>query len=255
MANRPEKAIRKYRRLFRRYEPKNQERIEEFRTFIELSDKYHKNFGGKKNLYKLIPLVAPYRDSYKKLYALCKKYGIDSTEVKQKVTEWKKNLNKRLIDSFSIAFIRDQEVRTTESLNIEQMRKIDNKNAGLLKWTFENYGYPSMQKIGLFNDNYDVFMPMEVLLLHMAQTEDYPYLRDKLLEYVKSGDCPPRYYAALVDRHNIFASHEPVLYGYYMVYETPIDTLRFNKNRKTLGLPSWKHANLLFQDFFQKRNK
>ncbi len=91
MANKPEKAIKKFKKLFQKYEPKNQELTEEYKTYIKLADQYHKNFGGKKNLYKLITLIAPYGNEYKKLYPLCKKYGIDSLEINQKVADWKKN--------------------------------------------------------------------------------------------------------------------------------------------------------------------
>ncbi|MEJ5052434.1 hypothetical protein WH221_21590 [Chryseobacterium culicis] len=54
-----------------------------------------------------------------------KKYGIDSLEADQKITDWKKNLNKILIDSFSIAMIRDQEER---SENIALVTKNIEKN-------------------------------------------------------------------------------------------------------------------------------
>ena len=51
-------ALKKYRKIFRKYEPKNNENIKEFETFITLSDQFGKNFGGKKNIYKLIiPVV------------------------------------------------------------------------------------------------------------------------------------------------------------------------------------------------------
>lgn len=78
IANKPKKAIHKYRKLFRKYPPKNQERIAEYETYITLADRYKKNFGGKENLYKLIHLNTPY-NNYKRLYGLYQKYGIDST--------------------------------------------------------------------------------------------------------------------------------------------------------------------------------
>ena len=43
MADQPEKAIRKFKRLFQKYEPKNQELTEEYKTYIQLADQYHKN--------------------------------------------------------------------------------------------------------------------------------------------------------------------------------------------------------------------
>lgn len=63
--------IKKYRKLFRKYMPKNQDRIEEFKTFIILSDKYHKSFGRKKTLMKFTSTIAPYGNLYKEYFTLC----------------------------------------------------------------------------------------------------------------------------------------------------------------------------------------
>ena len=241
IANQPEEAIKQYRKLFRKYNPKNQDRIEEYETYIKLSDHYQKNFGGKKSLYKLIPLIAPYEGSYEKYYDLFEKYGIDSTEVKQRIADWKKGLNKRLIDSFSIAFIRDQ---AEERKNPELREKNDKINAQLLRWTFENYGYPSVQRIGLIGNN-DVFMPMHPLFSHMVDAEEYPYFKMKMLEYIKSGDCIPRDYANMVDRHNLQVSKEEMLYAAYPSYTAVIDTAKVNRNRKTIGLPALKRSSTI----------
>ncbi|WP_370899171.1 hypothetical protein [Chryseobacterium gossypii] len=251
MANEPEKAIKKYRRLFRKYDPKNQERINEYETYIKLADQYHKNFGGQKSLYKLIPLVAPYW-KYKKedlsFIKLYKKYGIDSLRLESEIVKWNKSLNKKLVDSFTIAFLRDQaEGRANEQL----MMKNDKKNDELFKWTFQNYGYPSLQKIGLMGNN-DVPLYMSAFHKHMAFSEDYPYFKAKLLEYVKSGDCLPRDYATMVDRHNLQVSREEVLYGYYIGYDTVLDTIKVDRNRKSIGLPGMKHSAKIAKDFLKK---
>ena len=242
------KVIKEYKKLFNKYPPRNQERIDEFKTYIVLSDKYQKNFGGKKTLYKLIPLVAPYGEEYKDLFDLYKKYGIDSLQIKNEIVKWKKNLNKRLVDSFTIAFIRDQQEGRSNATIIQQN---DKKNAQLMKWTFENYGYPSLQKIGILGND-DVFMPMLTFFSHMSASEYYPYFKTKLLEYVKSGDCLPRDYATMVDRHNLQISKEEIIYGYYNDYKSVIDTLKINRNRKTLGLPSIKHNTKIAKDFHKK---
>lgn len=251
IAKQPEKALIQYKRLFRKYEPKNQERIEEFETYIKLADQYNKNFGGKKNLYKLLKLVAPYGNSYQNLYPLYQKYGIDSLSMKNEIANWKNNLNRRLVDSFSVAFIRDQQDNRSDVL---VMKKNDKKNAMLLKWTFENYGYPSLQKIGLTGNN-GVFMPMLTLFSHMSTSEYYPYFKSKLLDFVKSGDCLPRDYATMVDRHNLQVSKEKILYGYYSYSNTIMDTININHNRKTIGLPSLNHAKEIRKDFFKEMNK
>ncbi|WP_309762523.1 MULTISPECIES: hypothetical protein [unclassified Chryseobacterium] len=239
--------IRQYKKLFEEYPPRNQERIQEFETYITLSDRYHKDFGGKKTLYKLIPLIAPYGQGYKKYLDLYEKYGIDSLTLKGEIVEWRRDkLNRTLIDSFSVAFMRDREDRRSDN---ELTDKNDRKNAELLKWTFENYGYPSLQKIGIIGNN-DVFMPMLTLFSHMSRSEYYPYFKTKLLEYVKSGDCLPRDYATMVDRHRLYISKEEILYGCYIDGTTQLDTLKINRNRKTIGLPSLKHSAKIRKDFF-----
>lgn len=96
LANNPKQAIKEYRELFNEYDPKNQKMIEEYATYIRLADQYHEDFGGKKSLYQLITLVAPYPEGYKSYLPLFKKYGIDSTEVQQKIADSKKDLDKEL---------------------------------------------------------------------------------------------------------------------------------------------------------------
>jgi len=238
IANQPKEALKQYRKLFRKYTPKNQDRIEEYETYIQLADQQQKNFGGKKSLYHLISLIAPYEGSYKNYFALFQKYGIDSTEVKQRIADWKKELNKQLVDSFSIAFVRDQ---AEGRKNPQIMEKNDKRNAKLLKWAFENYGYPSIQKIGLIGNN-DVFMPMHPLFSHMIDSEEYSYFKTKMLEYIKSGDCIPKDYANMVDRHDLQITKKEMPYGSYPSYTAVIDTAKVNRNRKTIGLPALKRA-------------
>lgn len=245
IAGQPKKAIRKYRRLFREYDPKNQEWIEEYETYIKLADQHHKNFGGKKALYKLITLVAPYGEDYKKLYPFCQKYGIDNLEVDQKVVDWKKSLNKTLVDSFSLAMIRDQEGRPQ---NIVLVNKNIEKNADLFFWTFKQYGFPDGQKIGRFgNDN--IFITIPTLLSHMIGSEKYPEFRKKIFEYVKSGECSPRDYALMSDTYDIYRN-TAARFNYR--HESQ-DSLQINRSRKSIGLPSLKHMAKIRKDKFKKK--
>lgn len=243
--NNPRLAIKEYRELFKEYAPKNQERIEEYSNYITLADQYKEDFGGKKSLYKLIPLIAPYGDEYKKYLPLFGKYGIDSTEVKEKMADWKKDLNKQLIDSFNIAITRDQEGRPFDTALV---RKNVEKNAHLFKWTFEKFGFPSQQKIGNF--------PMITMLSHMSESKIlYPYLEKEILEYIKSGDCPPLGYSMMVDTHQI-PMGKGTYYGMGRSFMGKIDSVTIDRHRKMIGLPSLKHTEKLKQDFFTKiKNK
>ncbi len=246
-------AIKKFKKLFRNFEPRNDERMEEYENYIKFSDKYDKNFGGKKRLYKLIPLVAPYWKFKREdtdFFKLYKKYGIDSITVEQKVAEWKKSLNQQLIDSFRIAFIRDQAIdSTTGQQSLNNFRK----NAALLKWTLTNYGYPSMQKIGLETEE-GVFMPMLLYLNHMAQIEDYEYFKTKLVDYVRSGDLPPRDYVEMVERY-VQINHLKPVYGVKSTDEEIIkDSANINRNRRLIGLQSFKVRRNITKEFLKNNS-
>lgn len=247
MADNPELAIAEYQKLYKEYYPKNQENRDEYETYITLAEGKNIDFGGKKSLYKLIDLIAPNGNRYKKYLHLFKKYGIDSTEVKKEMADWKKGLNKTLIDSFTVAMMRDQEGRYDDTI---LMAKNVKKNAALLMWTFDKYGFPSIEKMGTTGNN-DVFFAMSTFLTHMLESKEYyPYIKKKLLEYVKSGDCLPRDYAIMVDRENI-NNNKPSEYGYTLMIDIQ-DSAQINRNRKSIGLPSLKHSAKIVRDYKDK---
>lgn len=228
--------IKRYNKLFKKYNPpKSNFAFKKYETYIIYADKYNKNFGEKKSLYILLDLVAPYNEHYKTLFPICAKYGIDSLSVEQKIENSKKAMNKRLIDSFSVAFARDQGNGLGRSDSLA-MVKNDIINARLLIWTIENYGYPSPQKIGITgNDN--VFMPMLTFLSHMGGNvpEYYPFFKDTLLKYLKSGECSPREYATMIDRHE-HANKRQIIYGEY--FWNFSDLKKVNRKRRSIGLKS-----------------
>lgn len=244
--------VKQYKKLFRQYLPLNQNRIEEYETYIRLSDQQNKNFGGKKSLRKLIFLIAPYWQYKKKdstLMHLFQKNGITPKEIEQDIAEWKNKNNRKLIDSFSVAFQRDQDSRK----NNLDIIKNDKKNAEMLKWMFENEGFPSIQKIGLWNNN--LFIPVGPLLLHMADYDEYhQYFKTKILEYVKSGECPPRDYAAMIDRYYLYVLKKDPPYYIYVGHSSVKDSTAINRNRKSIGLPSIKHGYAIIKDY-NKKNK
>lgn len=244
-------AAKEYKKLFRKYEPKNQKKIEEYATYIMLADRYNINFGGKKSLRKLIHFFAPgaHENWHKPYYPLLKKYGIDSLEVEKEIALWRKGLNKELLDSFSIAMERDQAPREMGDLELAEINEKINFN--LLKWTFERYGYPSEQKIGI-RGNYDRSIHISTILYHLADTKkEYEYLKIKLLEYVKLGECPPEDYALLVDIHES-SNKRKVLYLMNANDDGSIDSANVNKNRKEIGMPSILHSVKIRQDFWKK---
>ena len=231
---------RKYKALFRKSPAFNRERIEEYKTYILISDKMKRNFGGKKSLTKLIVLLAPYGNSYKDYAYLYRKYDMSDEEVEVIVRQWKIGLNKTLIDSFSIAFKRN-EIAAIDNLELSRINA--RKNARLLQWTLENYGFPSLNKIG-FVGNDSVFMPIDNLLpnIVVVDTKRYPYFEKEILKYVKTGECPPRAYAAMVDSYNKTVLKQPTKYGFFFGFNENIDTVKVNHNRKQIGLPSLQHS-------------
>lgn len=238
-------ALKMYHSLFKKYPPHNSYLINEYQTYIVLSDKYHQDFGGKESLFRLIPLVAPnwkYNRMDKDFFTLYKKYGIDSLEVESEVRKWKSKLNKVLVDSFSIASVRDQEMARSDR---DIMIKNDKKNEKLLIWTFNNYGYPSPQKIGLWNN--DNRLIVDVILNHMAGTEHFPYFKQKILEYVKTGECTPQEYAEMIDKHGIITGKD-----FYGTFNNVLirDSALVNRNRKKIGIPSLKHSKKIHIDYF-----
>jgi len=245
LANNPKLAIKEYRDLFDEYEPKNQERIQEYATYITLADQYNKDFGGKESLYKLIPLIAPYNNEYKKYLPIFNKYGIDNKSVEQEIAQWKKNLNKQLIDSFTIAFTRDQAGRPEDTALI---RKNVEKNAKLFMWAFKEYGFPSVQKIGLIGNNGNGFY-IPTMLTHMNESKDhYPYIKEKLLEYVKSGDLSPHDYALMDDAY-MGIHKKSTVYGFNFIQVK--DSAQINRNRKSIGIPSMKHSFKIRKDYYK----
>lgn len=252
LANQPKKAVNKYKKLFRKYEPKNQEKIEEYATYIELADKYNKNFCGEKSLKKLIHLVAPYahENGHKRYYDLFQKYGIDSAEVEREIAIWRSGLDKELIDSFSIAMERDQTPLLAAERDLRLIELSHKKNFQLLKWAFENRGYPSLQRIGL-KGNHEQNFHFRVLYINLSGINEYEYLKNKLFEFVKSGDCPPEDYATLIDHHEN-RNKRRVHYLMNANDDGSIDSAFVNKNRKELGIPSIIHAVKIRQDFWKK---
>lgn len=95
-------------------------------------------------------------------------------------------------------------------------------------------------------------MPMGNLLLHLSDSEIYfPYLKETLLHYVKSGECLPRDYATLIDRNNLNNNLIPK-YAEYQGHDDIRDSIKVNAARKSIGLPGLIHRRQITNDFFKK---
>lgn len=199
--------------------------------------------------------MAPYNHytRNKHYYPLFKKYGIDSLYVENEIVRWKNGLNKELIDSVTVAMKRDQIPKLG---NYDSLRVLnDRKNIELFKWIFKNYGFPSQQKIG-FEDEISVGTILLNFGCSTIDERDYEYLKNKVLEYVKYGDCPPSDYAQMIDNYEQCGKNSNIVpYAKFMGFADIVDTLWVNKNRKKIGLPSIEHELRLFHDSTNKIKK
>lgn len=242
LANQPQLAVKEYKKLFKKYEPKNQERIQEFETYILLSDQYNEDFGGKETLKKLVTMKYYLGDRLKQYEGLFQKYGLQDEEVKQLIKETKQKQNQKLVDSFKIVLERDQEGRVEK--DFLTINKNVDRNAKFLLWYFDGYGYPTREKIGEF--------PMPTLLSHLSESVDNSILREKVLDYVKSGDCEPFVYALMIDGLNLNLKRSTI---YRYTEWGALDSATIDKNRKSIGLPSLKHQAVIDKDFFKRLNR
>jgi hypothetical protein len=101
--------------------------------YIILADKYNKS-SAVKRLNTMLQLTTPLIKN-KALHPIYKKYGMDSLSIQMKIANTKDKMNKRLIDSFSVAFVRDQEAERQDTrLWLRMILKCQTYN-GLLKIT------------------------------------------------------------------------------------------------------------------------
>lgn len=238
--------IKLYKKHFRNYGFHNQERLRELETYFLLCHYKGKKFGGKKSLYKLIDLITPFKQRYKD-YSFFEKYGIDSLEIASRYQKTESNYNKILIDSFSIALVRDQEFR--KNYDKLKIKNADLQNIQLLKWTLQNYGFPSLSKVGSVGNWQDESF-YSVLFIHFCYPEEMQYLRENLLPYIKSGECNPYSYAAMVDRYCIQDKKTNSYYYARHNFEelSHKDSIIINKRRRSIGLPSLFHTKMLPYD-------
>lgn len=117
---------------------------------------------------------------------------------------------------------------------------IDQINTARLIAIFDEYGYPNSKILGHFSidrTNVDI----GTILLHTSDSIRMNYFVPKLLEFVKSGDCPPIRVGQLIDQFHIY-NGEPQTHGTYhgrnSRYAKMIDDRnQVNINRIEIGLP------------------
>lgn len=230
-----ELAFKKYKQIFKTYPPKNTDDYEEYENYIKLGFELNKNFGERKSLENLINLNAgwwKYKKDDSVLNKIYAKYSFDENQINSIISKWNSGLNQSLVDSVSLIKKRDQLYRGKK-----EQDKLDKINENSLIYIFENYGYPNYNKIGVFNsDNKN--LNLISVINHMSNSSNYDYFEKKLFEFVKNGECDPIIYAMFIDRKQSLTNSE-MQYG---VWTNKIsDTIAINKNRKSIGLPSFQY--------------
>lgn len=155
-------------------------------------------------------------------------------------------MKQRLIDSLTIASHRDAEGGRHDT---EIMRKNDHKNLNLFLRIFDQYGYPSEEKVGTTGNDGEPLIVVTILS-HLICL-DYNKIYPRLNEFLKRGEIPPRIFALIVDKYYLCENEN----GYYNVYgkASNKDSLLINRRRKTIGLPSLLHYSKIRKDYFDRK--
>ena len=108
---------------------------------------------------------------------------------------------------------------------------------------FNKYGYPNQKKIGRSSLDGQIFQQTDlaIVLLHLGLSCDYDFLKKRIFDYVKRGECSPITYAMVVDRYMLENTGEPFYYMYWKVNNELKTRKKLNFERKKVGLPSIEH--------------
>jgi len=161
-------------------------------------------------------------------------------------------LRRKVIDLIK----KDQSLRFVDNKNKEEYKKMkeqDSINFIQIKNIFEMYGYPNTSLIGYSNldENTDIMF----MLMHFNDTL---YIKPKLLEFIRKGECSPYVLGYFVDSND--RGKGMFTYGVYQnIDSTKIkDYKSIDIRRESIGLRSYeaeKQKNNLIQDLIEKYRK
>ena len=171
--------------------------------------------------------------------------------------QFNQNVNQELRKKILELVKNDQQIRAKDDRSDEensQLRYGDSLNLVKIKEIFKTYGYPKPSLIGhSYNgENTDI----RFMLMHYRDTA---YLKPKLLQYVKQGDCSPYVLGFFIDSFDRIKG-EGYTYGVYNnVDSTDIkDFSSIDNTRKAIGLRSYsleKERNDVIMALIRKSNK
>jgi hypothetical protein len=242
--------------LFKKYEPINIDGIYEFNIYISsgvMSGNVHNLRNKIKN--SLIKYgsrgVALHPDS-NIIREKIKQYISFNKEYEEKLLgKYKKRINLTLRSKIEKMIIEDQRVRMN-NIDNDSMLYFQNKHKVEIFNIFNNFGYPSLKKVGsdnLFNNSANI----SVLFLHQ-DNETKKKILPFLLENVMNGNCDPDIYAVLYDRYYWETSinngkEEKQYFGSYLKnFKTgelglPVENeLKLDSIRNSIGLSSLNYS-------------
>ncbi|WP_026979222.1 hypothetical protein [Flavobacterium tegetincola] len=236
--------------LFKKYEPINTFKFDEYSTFCKLKIILNKKLN-QDDFFKLVSKYG-YDNDWLETDSILSSYykTFEKMDIKYKSARelYLKSINLKLRNDIVILINQDQKYRignkTSES---QQMRNYaDSVNQTELMRIFRDFGYPNMSMIG----NYTIdkkLVSISPILYHTSTSINNEYFFKNVFENMRQGNEEPDVYAFMIDRFNMFRNIT-------QIYGTFKDNLKLsereiNKNRHLIGLPSlgyvdWKN-NLL----------
>lgn len=241
--------------LFKKFEPINLTETNEYLYYIKLSIKLKKKIN-KENVFKLYNKYG-YSDELIEYDEDLKFYNNSNGNIlninfKNSRKAYLNSINLSLRDSINIMKIKDQKYRNKDyNKNIKFQDSIDKQNEKILANYFDKNLFPNEKLFGGFSiDNKSINIGS--LLLHTKDSIRKKYFMPKTLEFIKKGEALPRYYGNMTDQNLLYNGFEQK-YGTYntqSLKNSKLTKKEFNKNRKTIGLPSIEYV--LWKDSIAK---
>lgn len=237
--------------LFNKYEPINMEVYNEYETYLisyYMSDKRKKIDEILKKSF--LEFGSRY-DFFKKDSLLNKILEISSYREKEILhfeKEYSKKLNLILRDTIEVMILKDRECRLQESINMEVLAKINKENSEKIKYIFNNYGYPSVKKIGRYSFNQKV-VDLGAVYLHCNVDFLENYLFERLKKFGKNGQTSPMQYASVYDKFLISYDGGKQLYGTFyknqkelmpLINEKKLDSIRKSIGLENVNYSKWR---------------
>lgn len=225
--------------LFSKYDALNQDLYYEYAQYISSAyasnqkidyfihiEKLIGHFGYQVSDFEIDPILSE----------VFHKYRLTERTFEKLRKEYVNSKNMTLRDTVLIMVKRDKNSRNSGDKDL--MYQIDLENEKKLMYIFNKYGYPNYDLIGnsMLRGKREQIM-IDAIIIHMADQDNNFFFKDKLLEFVKKGTCPPLVYALFIDRERLDNGQEQLYCSYGNGGEfCKEQKSKININRKNIGL-------------------